>query len=223
MVFGVAGLQDTVIASNVLEQSFAVGATHSSRLFSTDAGIRLAEAASLTTVAIHVLLTEVLYALAVELRMRRNKTTLDNCVLISSDLEDLRILQDECINNNVKMICESKEDSALHGSLKEPHVGKTVDVESPNATPPTADTKIPAVHPHDEATIHGRRWGNHVLEPFVTFLLSVAYVLCTVTAGTPALQAIIDAAYTHDAPANVRYGVAFLDAFLAESRSKPIE
>lgn len=104
IVFAVAGLQDTVIASDVLEQSFALGAEHSSRLFSTDAGIRLAEAASLTTAATHVVLTEIMYALAVAARARLGEDT-DQCVLVASDLRDLRVLQDATIDDNVPMLC----------------------------------------------------------------------------------------------------------------------
>ncbi|KAJ8605188.1 hypothetical protein CTAYLR_000400 [Chrysophaeum taylorii] len=196
-VFAVAGSQDTVIASAVLDQSFAVGAPHSNRLFSTDAGIRLAEPASLTTVAIHVLLTEILYALAVDLSARG--ATIDECVLISTDLRDLRTLHDESIDNNVPALCRPTPSEQNYDDIEDPRSLRGGD----------------RTHPYDEAVSLGRRWGNHVIEPFVTFLLAVAYVLATVTAGTPALGAIIRAVAHKDLDRpRVRYTVAFLDALL---------
>mmetsp|Transcript_8636 Transcript_8636/g.27086 ORF Transcript_8636/g.27086 Transcript_8636/m.27086 type:complete len:1229 (+) Transcript_8636:143-3829(+) len=215
-VFSVAGLRDTVVASDVIGQSFALGAPHSDHIFSTDTGIRLAEAASLTTVAIHVLLTEILYAVALELRAnRRAALSDDDCALVSSDLADLRQLQDECVDTNVAMLCTPTPNhragtspAARRSSSASTDDSASIDLESG-----APSSSRPPIYPHDEAVCHGRRWGNHVTEPFLAFLLSVAYVLATVTAGTPCLGAILDAAYDHPGT-RVRYAVAFLDAVL---------
>ena len=162
-VFAVAGLQDTVIASDVLDQSFAVEASHSNRLFSTDAGILIAEAASCSTCALHVLLTEILFALG-----RQS--------LLPTDFADLRSLADASIDRHLPLILGQSED-----------LDSSKYVVSPTTTV-HVDNQI-----WSSAVALGRRWGNHIAEPFVCFLLATAYVLATVTAGTPLFRSVVAA------------------------------
>jgi len=177
-VFAVAGLQDAVIASDVLEQSFAVGAAHSNRLFSTDAGILIAEPASASTAALHVLLTELLFALAAKL----------SGDLLPNDLDDLRSLHDATVDTNVPMICRGdKKTQPFDGS----GTGKRSYLVNTTTEAAAADDENVTSSPHDEAVALGRRWGNHICEPFLCFLAATAYVLGTVTAGTPLVRSVV--------------------------------
>mmetsp|Transcript_31034 Transcript_31034/g.104480 ORF Transcript_31034/g.104480 Transcript_31034/m.104480 type:complete len:1166 (-) Transcript_31034:134-3631(-) len=98
IVFGVCGQLDTALAT-VLGQQFGKAAPHCRRIFSTGAGIRLAEAASLSTAAAHVLLTELLLVVAEGTRAGP---------LAPSDLQDLRNLHDASIDGNVVRVCSEE-------------------------------------------------------------------------------------------------------------------
>jgi len=130
-VFAVAGSQDTVIASDVLDQSFAPKAPHSTRLFSTEAGICLAEAASKSTAALHVLLTELLFAVAAKAPKTPSSLSLwpgaqnhgggedtgqkilAKSTLLPNDLADLRSLHDASVDVNVGLIIQGKKNKQV--------------------------------------------------------------------------------------------------------------
>ncbi|KAH8095154.1 hypothetical protein JL720_2431 [Aureococcus anophagefferens] len=147
-VFVVAGSLDVQLAEVVKGgQSFRKGARRSKRVLVTGAGVRLAEAASLTTALTHVLLTELLLALAA-------KAPRGSCLLRAGDVKDLETLADACVHDHLPNLC-------------------------PGPAPrPSRDA-------HAGARALGERWADHVLEPLACFVLATAYVLVSVTAGTP--------------------------------------
>ena len=171
-VFVVAGSLDVQLAEVVKGgQSFRKGARRSKRVLVTGAGVRLAEAASLTTALTHVLLTELLLALAA-------KAPRGSCLLRAGDVKDLETLADACVHDHLPNLC-------------------------PGPAPrPSRDA-------HAGARALGERWADHVLEPLACFVLATAYVLVSVTAGTPLVSTAVFYSCGYRSPA-----VAALDALL---------
>ncbi|KAH8060222.1 hypothetical protein JL722_5187 [Aureococcus anophagefferens] len=171
-VFVVAGSLDVQLAEVVKGgQSFRKGARRSKRVLVTGAGVRLAEAASLTTALTHVLLTELLLALAA-------KAPRGSCLLRAGDVKDLETLADACVHDHLPNLC-------------------------PGPAPrPSRDA-------HAGARALGERWADHVLEPLACFVLATAYVLVSVTAGTPLVTTAVFYSCGYRSPA-----VAALDALL---------
>ena len=171
-VFVVAGSLDVQLAEVVKGgQSFRKGARRSKRVLVTGAGVRLAEAASLTTALTHVLLTELLLALAA-------KAPRGSCLLRAGDVKDLETLADACVHDHLPNLC-------------------------PGPAPrPSRDA-------HAGARALGERWADHVLEPLACFVLATAYVLASVTAGTPLVSTAVFYSCGYRSPA-----VAALDALL---------
>ena len=107
-VFCVAGQLDVVIADDVIGQQFAPGSPVTDRVFSTNAGIRLAEAASLTTAATHHLLTELL------VRVARAAPARD-VALSRHDLDELATLARTSVERDLPKLCGGAHDAAVVG------------------------------------------------------------------------------------------------------------
>ena len=164
-VFAVSGQLDVVLA-DILGQSFAAGSDRSDRLLATGAGIRLAEAASCTTAATHVLLTELLFVVAGEAEG----------ALRVEDLNDLLTLHGGSVRTggNVSEICSGEG-------------------------------------PGGEAASLGRSWGDHAVEPLLTWFLAVCYVIGTVAAAFPVVAGVGTAAGLRE---TYLYAFFALDALL---------
>jgi len=114
-VFCVAGQLDVVIADDVIGQTYAPGSTISDRIFTTNAGIRLAEAASLTTAATHQLLTEVLLKIA-------RAAPSEDVALSYDDLDDLAHLTHTSVERDLSILCSGTHDAASVGKAWGDHV-----------------------------------------------------------------------------------------------------
>jgi hypothetical protein len=107
-VFCVAGQLDVVIADDVIGQQFAPGSPVTDRVFSTNAGIRLAEAVSLTTAATHHLLTELLVRVAHQAPAR-------DVALSRHDLDELASLTRTSVERDLPKLCGGAHDAAVVG------------------------------------------------------------------------------------------------------------
>eukprot|EP00746_Dinoflagellata_sp_MGD_P036778 gnl/MRDRNA2_/MRDRNA2_18834_c0_seq1.p1 gnl/MRDRNA2_/MRDRNA2_18834_c0~~gnl/MRDRNA2_/MRDRNA2_18834_c0_seq1.p1 ORF type:complete len:797 (+),score=115.57 gnl/MRDRNA2_/MRDRNA2_18834_c0_seq1:116-2392(+) len=125
-----------------------------SRVFSTDIGVRPAEPCSISVVATHQLLTQILEHLVFNILPHPELRRASGCKLVDQDLKELeRLNQDNVV---------ALED--IVGVTKE---GKAVDGESTS----------------QDLRKAGEAWAQHVLEAPRSWILIAIYILVTVTSG----------------------------------------
>jgi hypothetical protein len=166
-VFVVTGAVDSKMGAAV-GQSLAQGAPFGARIFSTGAGWRAAEPASVSALATHHLLTEVLLHLArrmlsdTELVAKAASPPL-GLRLTTRDVEDLSTIADAFVDSAVP--CLTGVDAA----------GK--------------DVSTPA---RDALLAQGRVWGWHVLEAPVVWTFVATYIFLAVVWGCPFFRVMLN-------------------------------
>ena len=130
----------------------------SSRIFSTEIGVRPAEPCSISVVATHQLLTQIFEHICVTILSNEDHRRLSGAVI---NQDDLRILE-RCNLENISALESIVGISNEDGKLK------------PNGS--TVEQELREV---------GNMWGDHVLENVRAYIMSFIYVIGTVTSGYP--------------------------------------
>ena len=166
-VFVVAGAVDSKMAAAV-GQSLAKGAPFSARVFSTGAGWRSAEPASVSSVATHHLLTELLLHLARGMQAdpdlaARGLAKPLGLRLSAQDVADLTLIGDSFVAAAVP--CLTGVDAA------------------------GADVSTPA---RDALLAQGRQWGWNILEAPVVWAFVATYIALAVIFGVPFFRVMLN-------------------------------
>jgi hypothetical protein len=156
--------------------------TITNRVFITNVGVRMAEPCSLTVAATHQLLTQILAHVSLTILSNREFCQLTGAVVTD---EDLRILE-RCNRENIAALS-----SIVGVGDKDDHIVT-----------------------ESEKTLRkaGKLWANHVLETARAYLLSILYIVATVTSGYPLVSGLASVAgYGSD---DILYVLRFLDSLI---------
>lgn len=155
-----------------------------SRIFSTEIGLRPAEPCSLTVVATHQLLTNLLEYVSIIILSNKEYRSITGAVVTEQDLEIL----ERCNRDNIAAL----ED--------------IVGVSAEERTVITTNTvkKLRKV---------GNLWSQHILENAIAYAMTVVYIFVTVTSGWPLFYAIARVLGLRSED-NIRYVIHALDSIL---------
>ena len=154
------------------------------------------QAASLSTAALHVLLSEILFAVATDDDDALGRSTEDDSgdraitaasALTNQCVAELRHLLGVTVRRNLPCICGSARDLTLAGGGVPLDTGG---VAARGRGGSRGDEKTPERNAHAAAAALGRKWGNHALEPMVCHLITIVYVLVTVISHYPLFLAL---------------------------------
>jgi hypothetical protein len=163
-IFAVCSEWDTQIGKQLRKMSDDGADRFSSRIFSTDIGVRVAEPCSLSVAATHQLLTQIFEHISLIVLSNQHFRHLSEAVITEKDLAIL----ERCNQDNIL---------ALEQIVGKPHKDGHG----------TTDTER-------ELREAGDLWANHILENVRAYILSIIYIVGTVTAGYPLISGIATSA-----------------------------
>ncbi|KAL0031273.1 hypothetical protein WJX77_012514 [Trebouxia sp. C0004] len=168
-VFVMTGSIDTKMSLAVAQQTWQ-GAPFTRRIFVTNAGWRQTEPASLTAVATHHCLSELLmYIVSSLLGAQQPADSITEVLLSRKEVESLRMVQNGCLSNALPDLIGWNQ----------------------NMAPVKSDV-------HTELVKQGRWWALHVLEAPWAWLLAAVYIAATVISTHPPFISIANASGVHD-------------------------
>ena len=158
-IFVVSSEWDTQIGKQLMKMDDH--GIFSSRVFSTDIGVRPAEPCSLSVVATHQLLTQIMEYISLVILSDRKFRDLSGAVITKKDLEIL----ERCNQDNIlalERIVGVDSDGNLRQSLAQQELKEAGDL-----------------------------WADHVLENARAYIMSFFYVVITVTIGYPIITGLV--------------------------------
>lgn len=163
----------------------------SSRIFSTNVGVRPAEPSSVSVVATHQLLTNIFEHICITIISEPQFRHASGAIITERDLQTL----ERCNRDNLRALGE------IVGVRSTVRVRVSYQVhEKPSAT-------------EMDLRAAGDVWSEHILEGVKAYIITIAYIIGTVTSGYPLFQAISIAAGLSRSH-SVFYLPRFLDSLL---------
>ena len=160
----------------------------SSRIFSTDCGVRPAEPCSVSVVATHQLLTNIFEHICVTIISNPQFVHVSGSQITERDLQIL----ERCNQDNIKALEE------------------IVGVDRNGDDIHERRTKTPR-----ELRAAGDLWSEHILENAKAYIMSFVYIVVTVTSGFPLVSGIATACGLNTDPEHWAFFITrFFDAFI---------
>ncbi|KAG2426569.1 hypothetical protein HXX76_012887 [Chlamydomonas incerta] len=162
-VYAMCGSVDTKMAL-ALGQRMSLHSPFTRRVFNTCAGGRCAEPPSVVCAAIHQTMSELLSFLVVRMRMTSVCASGRplGMILTRNDMVDLRSVRD-----------------------------RFIDTTAPQLTGYDHHRQRQPSEHHNRLVAQGRKWGLHVVETPMAWVLSLIHILATVVSGWPVIFAIV--------------------------------
>lgn len=156
--------RDTQIGKQLRSMNDATKDLMSSRIFSTEVGVRPAEPCSVSVVATHQLLTNIIEHMCLTIISNPHFREITGAIVTERDLKTL----ERCNQMNI---------SALE---------KIVGVDERGYVDPDKPTTI-------NLRAAGDVWADHILENVKAYIMTFIYILVTVTSGYPLISGIATA------------------------------
>jgi len=185
-VFVLTGSVDSKMSAAVGQHAY-VGAPWTGRVWTTYAGWRPSEALTVSTVAAHHVLTELLLYLAEH-------------VVCDEDVQFIKATGNRFRKEDVKDLYRLNRDCCV----------KAI----PNILGRDLDGKKAETNTHKTLTQKGRFWALHVLEGPYSWCLSAAYIFGTVVSGYPIFTGIMRGITHDEEPSWLRYLLLAFDSLL---------
>ena len=166
-IFAVTSEWDTQIGKQLRNMYMNNNDLVTGRIFSTECGVRTAEPCSVSVAATHQLLTNMFQFICITIISKPHFRHISGAVVTERDLQCL----ERCNNDNIKAL------EYIVGTDKH---GYTWDHNLVASAEPTLRAA-------------GDLWAQHVLEVAKAYLMSIIYILVTVTIGFPVVSAILSA------------------------------
>ncbi len=142
-----------------------------SRIFSTEVGVRPAEPCSVSVVATHQLLTNIFEHICMTILSDPNFRYVTGSVINERDLQTLERLNVDNIKALERIVGMDKNGTKLHDRL---------------------------LHKEAELREAGDVWSEHILENAKAYIMTFIYIVVTVTIGYPLISGIADVAGLRD-------------------------
>jgi len=142
-----------------------------SRIFSTEVGVRPAEPCSISVVATHQLLTNIFEHICMTILSDPNFRYVTGSVINERDLQTLERLNADNIKALERIVGVDRKGTKLHDTL---------------------------LHKEAELRAAGDIWSEHILENAKAYIMTIIYIVVTVTIGYPLISGIADAAGLRD-------------------------
>jgi len=182
-VFVMTGSIDSKL-SGAIGQEVHATARWQSRVFTTSAGWRTSEALTLSTVACHHTLTELLAYLSAKAQLSQSFRTASGTRFGRDDVADVK----RQLTSFVKSAASSIVGVDEHGQR-------------------LAKREVPV---HNALRREGYRWGLHVLDGPISWVLSALYIGVTVISGVdPIITAIVKSFEPNPSPSALRAAIVF--------------
>lgn len=166
-IFAVTSEWDTQIGKQLRHMYLDNNDLVTGRIFSTECGVRTAEPCSVSVAATHQLLTNIFQFICITIISKPHFCYISGAVVTERDLQCL----ERCNNDNIKAL-EYIVGTDKHGYTWDHNL-------------------VPSLEPRLRAA--GDVWAEHVLEVAKAYLMSIFYILVTVTTGFPVVTAIVHA------------------------------
>ena len=138
-----------------------------SRIFSTDVGVRPAEPCSVSVVATHQLLTNIFEHICITIVSDPNFRFVTGSIINERDLQTLERLNIDNVKALERIVGIDRNGNRLHDKL---------------------------LNQEAELRAAGDIWSEHILENAKAYIMSIIYIVVTVTIGYPLISGIADAA-----------------------------
>jgi hypothetical protein len=142
-----------------------------SRIFSTEVGVRPAEPCSISVVATHQLLTNIFEHICMTILSDPNFRYVTGSIINERDLQTLERLNVDNIKALERIVGVDRKGTVLHDNL---------------------------LHKEAELRAAGDVWSEHILENAKAYIMTFIYIVVTVTIGYPLISGIADAAGLRD-------------------------
>ena len=142
-----------------------------SRIFSTEVGVRPAEPCSISVVATHQLLTNIFEHICMTILADPNFRYVTGSIINERDLQTLERLNVDNIKALERIVGVDRKGAKLHDQL---------------------------LHKEAELRAAGDVWSEHILENAKAYIMTFIYIVVTVTIGYPLISGIADAAGLRD-------------------------
>mmetsp|Transcript_19463 Transcript_19463/g.42309 ORF Transcript_19463/g.42309 Transcript_19463/m.42309 type:complete len:1662 (-) Transcript_19463:341-5326(-) len=140
-----------------------------SRIFSTEVGVRPAEPCSVSVVATHQLLTNIFEHICVTIISNPHFRSITGSIITEWDLQTLERCNRDNIKSLERIVGVDREGNEIHDLTK-----------------------------HKELRAAGDIWAEHILENAKAYIMSFVYIIVTVTLGFPLISGIAYAAGLRD-------------------------
>lgn len=138
-----------------------------SRIFSTEVGVRPAEPCSISVVATHQLLTNIFEHICMTILSDPNFRYVTGSIINERDLQTLERLNVDNIKALERIVGVDRKGTVLHDKL---------------------------LHKEVELRAAGDVWSEHILENAKAYIMTFIYIVVTVTIGYPLISGLADAA-----------------------------
>ena len=142
-----------------------------SRIFSTEVGVRPAEPCSISVVATHQLLTNIFEHICMTILADPNFRYVTGSIINERDLQTLERLNVDNIKALERIVGVDRKGTKLHDKL---------------------------LHKEAELRAAGDVWSEHILENAKAYIMTFIYIVVTVTIGRPLISGIAEAAGLRD-------------------------
>lgn len=142
-----------------------------SRIFSTEVGVRPAEPCSISVVATHQLLTNIFEHICMTILSDPNFRYVTGSIINERDLQTLERLNVDNIKALERIVGVDRKGTVLHDKL---------------------------LHKEVELRAAGDVWSEHILENAKAYIMTFIYIVVTVTIGYPLISGLADAAGLRD-------------------------
>mmetsp|Transcript_41855 Transcript_41855/g.87885 ORF Transcript_41855/g.87885 Transcript_41855/m.87885 type:complete len:1350 (-) Transcript_41855:170-4219(-) len=189
-IFAVTSEWDTQVGKQLRSMYGDKNDLLTSRIFSTEVGVRPAEPCSVSVVATHQLLTNIFEHICMQIISNPHFRSITGSIITERDLQTLERCNVENIKSLERIVGVDRKGNEVHQLLKQTE---------------------------EELRAAGDIWSEHILENAKAYIMSFVYIIVTVTIGYPLISGIAYAAGLRgdkNPGDRIFYLLRFLDALL---------